>query len=64
MERISKEDARWWNKQLKEVIFRNKDAHKVLCMSCTMESKNRYKRMKKQRKQYQKQWEREGCGGA
>ena len=48
--RRSKGDIWWWNEEVKEVVSRKKDAHKIMCQNNTEENKMRYKSMKNKEK--------------
>ena len=36
----------WWNEEVKEAVYRKKEAHKAMCQNSTEENKRRYKGMK------------------
>ena len=46
----SKGDTWWWNSEVKEAVYKKKDAHKVMCWNSTQENKRRYKSMKNKAK--------------
>ena len=55
MWRRSKGDTWWRNEEVKEVVSRKKEAHKAMCRNSTEENKMMHTRIKKQRKQFEKQ---------
>ena len=48
--RKSNGDMWWWNEEVKEAVYRKKDAHKVMCRNSAEENKRRYKCKKNEAK--------------
>ena len=44
--RRSEGDTWWWDEEVREVISRNMDVHKVMCWNSTEENRNTFKSMK------------------